>query len=122
MLAGAARDCGAGAVRDCDGAGAARAHAQMADLERRNTALELRVAVLESRTKRTPRPRPYWTKSEHPELPMNVFHLNNKFRWKKMREGRVVQSRGGFASLAEAQDALCVFLTTGTDISTRPAR
>ena len=72
------------------------------ELEENDKELSARLSTLEAGMARSlKKPRTYWRRSEHPEMPKNIFGRDGRFSWQKMKNKKSV-SKHGFESIEEA--------------------
>jgi len=72
------------------------------ELEENDKELSARLSTLEAGMARSlKKPRTYWSKSDHPEMPKNIFGRDGRFSWQKMKNKKSV-SKHGFESIEEA--------------------
>lgn len=72
------------------------------ELEENDKELSARLSTLEASMARSlKKPRTYWSRSDHPEMPKNIFGRDGRFSWKKVKNKKSV-SKHGFESIEEA--------------------
>jgi len=72
------------------------------ELEENDKELSARLSTLEAGMARSlKKPRTYWSRSDHPEMPKNIFGRDGRFSWKKVKNKKSV-SKHGFESIEEA--------------------
>ena len=77
-------------------------HSKDNELEEKDKELSARLSTLEAGMARgSKKPRTYWRRSDHPEVPKNIFGRDGRFSWKKMKDNKNV-SKHGFNSIEEA--------------------
>jgi len=80
-------------------------HAQMKYyVDEKDKELEERVSSLEAGVARDSKKLcTYWRRSEHPEMPKNIYGKDGRFSWKKTKEHRSV-TKHGFSSIKAVAD------------------
>ena len=72
------------------------------ELEENDKELSARLSTLEAgMARRLKKPRTYWIRSDHPEMPKNIVGRDGRFSWKKMKNGKSV-TKHGFESIDDA--------------------